>query len=566
MLMNKVLLVAAENDALIKAKVGGMGDVIRDLPKALSDCGISADVAMPEYGFLKDYYCADKVTDIEVSFGGKMEKISIYRIPRPESKAQVCTAKGSSEQHSWVYLFAHPMFNQADGSIYTQGSADRPFADDADKFALFCLAVASALVQGKLGHYDVMHLHDWHTAMIAMLRKCVDDFASLKQLKCIYTIHNLALQGIRPLTGDKSSLCHWYPQWFFATQLDNLPNGIVDPRYPNCANPMRMGIVFSDKVHVVSPTYAKEILLASHPEKGFYGGEGLEQDLQLKAANQQLVGIINGCDYTIDDNHAPNTADSARSKTQQVSKSQSANLTFERLDLLSTAQEALIQWQKYKSVVSSTDFIANIRVEQHIRRYTNIDSSYPGLLVTSVGRLTTQKVMLFLTKIANGKTVLDQLLINLKQQQPDALFMLLGSGDEQLSNQLKTICAQYANSIFLNGYDEQLSQLLYQQGELFLMPSSFEPCGISQMLAMKHGQPCLVHGVGGLKDTVKHDENGWVFNGDGIEMQANNFISQFNQCLQSYGTLPWQQIKQQASMARFDWQTVAQAYKEHLYN
>ncbi|MCT7941752.1 glycogen synthase [Shewanella holmiensis] len=558
--MKKVLLVAAENDALINAKVGGMGDVIRDLPVALNTCAVSADVAMPEYGFLKDYYAATKTAEVVVSYGNSTESVIIYKMLRPETKHVVVDADQlnadsnttANQQQNWVYLFAHPLFNQVDGSIYTQGSADRPFADDANKFALFSLAVAQALLERKLGDYQVMHLHDWHSAMIAMLRAVVTEFAPLKTIKCVFTIHNLALQGIRPFSGEKSSFCHWFARWFSVDSLHQnqwLSKAILDPRYSSCVNPMRMGIVLSDTVHVVSPTYAKEILQQSEPQKGFVGGEGLEQDLQHKADQHQLVGIINGCSYA-ENSHA-------NDKAIQVKQ---------RLSLLNKAQDALIKWQAHKASVSSADFIASQRLQQNLIKLSAArKTANASLLITSVGRLTSQKVMLFLQKLTNGKSALSQILSDLYSHNPEAMMIILGSGDEFLSNQIKTIAAQHTNCLFLNGYDEALSDDLYQQGDLFLMPSSFEPCGISQMLAMKHGQPCLVHAVGGLKDTVLHQQNGWVFDGIDAAEQAKHFVEQFKVCLEC-DTETLANIKLAASQARFDWTNVALSYNEQLYS
>jgi starch synthase len=108
---------------------------------------------------------------------------------------------------------------------------------------------------------------------------------------------------------------------------------------------------------------------------------------------------------------------------------------------------------------------------------------------------------------------------------------------------------------------------MYAAGDLFLMPSSFEPCGISQMLAMRVGQPCLVHKVGGLSDTVKHLENGFVFNGSSQLEQANNMVSCFAQALELHynNKARWQQLSDSALSARFLWQDSAQAYIDRLY-
>ncbi|WP_352244219.1 glycosyltransferase, partial [Psychrobacter sp. GW208-MNA-CIBAN-0184] len=76
-------------------------------------------------------------------------------------------------------------------------------------------------------------------------------------------------------------------------------------------------------------------------------------------------------------------------------------------------------------------------------------------------------------------------------------LIILGSGDKELESIFTKAMARNSNLLFLKGYGQGVGDLMYQLGDLFLMPSSFEPCGISQMLAMRAGQPCLVHSVGG---------------------------------------------------------------------
>ena len=99
------------------------------------------------------------------------------------------------------------------------------------------------------------------------------------------------------------------------------------------------------------------------------------------------------------------------------------------------------------------------------------------------------------------------------------------------------------------------------------MPSSYEPCGISQMLAMRDGQPCLVHQVGGLKDTVIDGVNGFVFAGDSVPEQVDNLVLS---CLKAIelklnNPIQWQHICQQAQKARFLWKDPVSQYLENLY-
>jgi starch synthase len=99
------------------------------------------------------------------------------------------------------------------------------------------------------------------------------------------------------------------------------------------------------------------------------------------------------------------------------------------------------------------------------------------------------------------------------------------------------------------------------------MPSSFEPCGIGQMLAMRDGQPCVVHAVGGLCDTVIHGVNGFCSRGRDLDDQAQHFVETACQAIELLKNDPdkWQQIKNNAAAARFSWQHAAQQYVEKLY-
>ena len=144
---------------------------------------------------------------------------------------------------------------------------------------------------------------------------------------------------------------------------------------------------------------------------------------------------------------------------------------------------------------------------------------------------------------------------------------VLGSGDPQLEQRISEIAARHANFLFLCGFFEPLAQLLYRIGDLFLMPSSFEPCGISQMLAMRTGQPCIAHAVGGLKDTIQHNVTGLLFDGDTPAAQADNFVANTLHARQLKTDSPeqWQSMRKLAAAERFSWEVAAEQYEKELY-
>ena len=520
--MNKVLLLASENGAFKGAKVGGIADVIRDLPAPLYEQNIHADVVMPSYGFLVPQTNADFIAEYWVEFREIKESIKLFKTPNPTSPETDC------------YLLDHSSWQNEPGVIYGD-SGNRPFADDANKFALFSVAVAEGLKRGYLAKPDCIHVHDWHSAFFLLCSRFMSQYKSLREIETVLTIHNIAIQGIRPLQYDDSSLEAWFPELYrqlTETQLHQ----IVDPRYANCINPLRVGINLADRIHVVSPTYAMEILLPSDSTNGYFGGEGLEADLVRR--KKQLIGIINGCNY---DKEGHNNTDTFVQFAQQ-------------------ARETIITWQGAKQALSGQDYIADNRLEQLQSR-----NFKPCFVMTSVGRLTDQKVLILRQPIAEYETVLDAVLDKLAQFSDTALFILVGSGDPQLTAIFRQVAARNENFIFLNGYAESLPDWLYQNGDLFLMPSSFEPCGISQMLAMREGQPCLVHGVGGLKDTVTHDKSGFVFNGRDLSEQVNNLLETLEHALRTSQTEQWKKIKRSAKSRRFSWPKVAKELKQKLY-
>lgn len=527
MTINKtILMMAAENDALPNAKVGGIGDVVRDLPNALAAQGCRVHVIIPSHGFLHRS-AAQELATFPVLFGGGVEQVKLYRWDTPgEGEAEVPGVR------QWVV--DHPGFYPCGaGQIYCNDGNDRPFASDAGKYALFCAAVGQAILNESFGRVDILHLHDWHSAVLAVLREYDPHYARLQALHTVYSIHNLSLQGTRPMRGDASALETWFPR----LQYDQAV--ICDPREMHCFNPMRAAIALADKVHAVSPTYAQEIQQPSQAAHHIYGGEGLETDLVAAAKQQRLEGILNGCEYPAD------------AKYPKLNKTR----------LAAIIDEALLRWVAKSAVMLSAHWIARERLQQWCAKRER------GLLVTSVGRITEQKVRLLRHQVTyqnKHQSVLQHLLELLGDQ---GVFLLLGSGDTDYEKFLQEVSGYCPNFIFLRGYSDELSQAIYNSGDLFIMPSSFEPCGISQMLAMRAGQPCLVHGVGGLNDTVIDDVNGFVFRGGNGDEQALQLLDRFGEVLQTSKKNPQrlQAIAMEAAKARFTWESVAAEYLQKLY-
>ncbi len=510
------MFLAAENGALPRGKVGGLADVVRDLPVALASRGTTVSVVTPAYGIFTSLSGATRCGQVDVPFAGTRSPVGIFRIPGQQANIE-------------HFVLDHARFAPREpGEIYCHDSDDGPFATDATKFAFFCRAAAAAVVRGQLSRPDVIHLHDWPAGLLLFLRRFAPEYADLKKIRTVLTIHNLAMQGVRPLRGYASSLESWFPDVSYANGI------VVDPRWKDCVNPLAVGIRLADAVNTVSPSYAREILEPADPARGFGGGEGLEKMLGMADRAGRLAGILNGCTYP----------------TKQTRKP-----SWPRV--LETLRTQLARWIAQSTHVAPAHYIAD-------KRLADLSKKRPRVILTSIGRIVEQKVRLFREPTPAGVSALDEILELLGSK---GLFIMVGSGDEEYERFLSDVLARNERFVFLRGYSDPIAEQLYAVGDLFLMPSTFEPCGISQMLAMRAGQPCVVHGVGGLCDTVTDNVDGFVFGGTGLPDQARAFVSRVSDALDlKVGAAEqWKEIQQAAAGARFSWDEAAARYEEIVY-
>ena len=226
----------------------------------------------------------------------------------------------------------------------------------------------------------------------------------------------------------------------------SLPDFYNTPEYVEaggCANMLKAALVFADRISTVSPNYAKEIL---HPWFGL-GMEGI-----LSARQHELSGIINGIDTKV---FNPETDEAIPANFS------AANLTGKR-----ACKSAL-----------RTEFSLDIKL------------SVP--IISMVSRLTGQK----------GFDLVQHVLEELLQE--DIAFVILGSGEKKYEEFFNHIAAKYPSKtgVYI-GYNEPLAHRIYAGSDFLLMPSEYEPCGLSQMIAQRYGTLPIVRETGGLADTV----------------------------------------------------------------
>ena len=507
----RFLFVAAENDALADCKAGGMGDVVRDVPREIAARGDEVSVVVPAYGRL--HKNGERTAEVEFSFAGVVYTAELFKVV-PKKEFPGITH----------YVLHHPEIKAGQIAHMYHHDPEEPFYNDAVKFAIFCTAVAGAVQQGCFGNLEVIHLHDWHTSLLLFLREFNSDFPELGKIRMVYTIHNLAIQGIRPLRNNPSALETWYPGCAYTL------SALQDPRYPDCVNLMALGIRRADAVHTVSPSYMEDILKPSEPPE-FIGGEGLEADLVAAREESRLFGILNGCNYK-------NIRTATRGR------------------LFPNTIQEIFRWLQMEDKKYKADFLAH--TGEKVFRFLE---NPPSFVCTSVARLTEQKFYFF----KNTPRVLEGILERLREV--DGVYMLLGTGAPEYEDFFRKMSYAFPNFIFTNAQSEDLIDSMYLETDLYLMPSLFEPCGISQMLSMRNGNPCFAHATGGLNDTIRHMETGFLFGGGSYKAKIENMELVFNQVVALYleDQEQWSKIRKAAEKERFTWSSAVAAYYKELY-
>ncbi len=413
----KVLFVSSEVAPF--AKTGGLGDVVGALPKALRRRGVDARVVMPLYAGMRwhELEPLDGALRVPMWWGTATAGVRLGRLP------------GSDVP---VYFLE---YNRYFDRPYLYGPPEGGYGDNLERFAFLsrgALEVAKALRFFP----DVLHAHDWQAALAPIYANTVEWMQPLHAAASVYTIHNLAYQGVT--SGDS----------LFVTGLGREHYNSGELEHYSALNLTKGVLRHATMLSTVSPTYAREIQMPEH-------GCGLDGVLRGRAAD--LVGILNGVDLA-DWNPATDPHIAARyTATRMEGKD---------------ACKASLQLE------------AGFRPE-------------PGVpLFAAVGRLTHQKGFDVLARAL--ERVLDW----------DVQVVLLGAGDRDAERYFRALSARRPDRFRAwIGFDDGLAHRMTAGSDFLVMPSRFEPCGLSQMYAMLYGSLPIVRSTGGLVDTVQgYDE------------------------------------------------------------
>lgn len=262
---------------------------------------------------------------------------------------------------------------------------------------------------------------------------------------------------------------------------------------------LKAGIVYASHVTTVSETYAREILT---PEFG----AGLDGVLKNRAAQNQLTGILNGIDDSFDPAHDPHL----------------------------------------EHHFDAGDFTGKERTAQTVREAFGLANTGP--LFSVISRLVHQKGLDLIEESADD--------IVAKGGQ----VVVIGEGDPAIEKSMRSLASKYPEHVAVRiGFDETLSRRAYAGADFLLMPSRFEPCGLSQQYAQRFGTLPIAHKTGGLTDTIKDGVTGFLFG----QFSSEGFIEAVGRAFGAYGSRKNLVTMKRAAMERRNcWRSAAGRYRD----
>lgn len=274
------------------------------------------------------------------------------------------------------------------------------------------------------------------------------------------------------------------------------------------ANYLKGGIVYADAVSTVSPSYANDI---TTPE----GGEGL--DGLMQARRNVLYGILNGLDY----------------------------------EEYNPLKDPYIEYH------FSKDDMANKRMNKiQLQKTLGLPISDDTFMIGIVSRMTDQKGFDLIAY------VMEEMLNSM-----DVQFAVLGTGEARYEDMFRYFQDKYPDKVHAYiGYSEERANQIYAACDAFLMPSLFEPCGLSQLMSMRYGTLPIVRETGGLKDTVE-PYNEFENTGTGFsftEYNAHDMLHVIRYAYEIYNERPeqWKAMMKRAMEQDFSWDASAREYEK----
>ena len=452
------------------AKTGGLADVLGALPPALAKLGEEVAVVMPRYASVALHSSTRIADGMRISVGPNAYTVGIDQVQR--------------EGVRYLFVDCPPLYAR-DGIYSEDGVA---YVDNHIRFAL--LNQAALEIGRSIFRPDIFHAHDWPGGLLGpYLRENYASDPDFAGAKSIITIHNLGYQGNFPAAtigdlGLSPALFH--------------PDGL---EFWGELSFLKAGIVWSDAITTVSPTYAREIQTSEY-------GAGLDGVLRDRTA--KISGILNGVDYA---EWSPD------------------------IDPYS------------KFPYSAQDLSGKRLAKRALLEEMGLPLNEARPLIGIVSRFAGQK----------GFDLLEEIVPELAEM--DFALAVLGSGEAPIETMFRAMGKAHPDKFSVEvGYDNGLAHRIEAGSDMFLMPSRYEPCGLSQLYSLRYGTVPIVRATGGLEDTV--DElTGFKF----IEYTPEGMLGAIREALEAWSDRPsWLERMRHGMAKDFSWDAAAVQY-QRLY-
>ncbi|XP_011044647.1 PREDICTED: starch synthase 1, chloroplastic/amyloplastic isoform X1 [Populus euphratica] len=412
----------------------------------------------------------------------------------------------------WVFL-DHPSYHRP-GNPY--GDSQGAFGDNQFRFALLCHAACEAPLVLPLGGYTygekcLFLVNDWHAGLVpVLLASKYRPYGVYKDARTILVIHNLAHQGVEPaVTYTNLGLpSEWYGAlgWVFPTWARTHALDTGE-----AVNLLKGAIVTVDRILTVSKGYAWEITTVE-------GGYGLHE--LLSSRRSVLNGITNGID--------------------------------------------IYEWnpssdKHIASNYSVDDLSGKVQCKIALQKELGLPIKPDCPMIGFIGRLDYQKGI-DLIRWATPELLED-----------DVQFVMLGSGDPLYEDWMRATESTYKDKFRgWVGFNIPISHKITAGADILLMPSRFEPCGLNQLYAMRYGTVPVVHGTGGLRDTVQAfdpyskgglgEGTGWIFS----PLSKESMLAALRVAIMTYRDhkSSWEGIMKRGMVRDSTWENAAVQYEQ----
>ena len=504
----KVLYIAAECKPLSKA--GGVGDVAGELPAALKSMGVDIEIVTPFYGRIMQNHPGASGSSVT------REYFINFHDRAEQVKILSTNIKGVP-----VSMVKNRPYFETD---YSRGPVKAPFEEPY----LFRKDYSRPYVDSReIPFYDdALRFSFFSEACVPLILEKAPDIVHVNDWVLGYLLARMKMRGLpqkRVLTvhnmGYQGNI---YQELIRGWDIQDIARHQVagplfmDPRSLwKSVNALRLGMELAHRTNTVSPTYKMEITRPEDPSRYFEGGRGLDEVAASLNRQGRLYGILNGFEYDF----SPDDA----------------------------GFEAMLDGKARMKALLAENF-------PHPR----------GMLFGFVGRAVEQKFKL-LTEELKGKSVLEHIL-----DIPGVNVAVLATGDQKYETFLRNLSGRPNMSATI-AFDAEKAGQISLGSDVFLMPSLFEPCGITQMESLGCATPPLVRWTGGLADTVRpHTQTlgtGFGFDGRTRKEVLENLVAAAGEAALLYGQNRgrFQDLQRNGFYERFLWASSAEKYIKELY-